>query len=171
MALKSWRRYVLNVVLDAPSGNWVSLEPIRLVPVSVSNTQLLGGQVAATPGLSSKHPPAVAGVTLHELWYEFGDTVNGAKTKEGSNGRIQMESSETKSKAREAGVLQLPPFPRKITVLPLNLLLACVSPDILLLLFEFKKKVCFRGCWQRRLNVRKKPIEVCSNLDFCISFE
>lgn len=87
---------------------------------------------------SSKHPPAVAGVTLHELWYEFGDTVNGAKTKEGSNRRIQMESSETKSKAREAGVLQLPPFPRKITVLPLNLLLACVSPDILLLLFELK---------------------------------
>lgn len=80
-------------------------------------------------------------LSLHELWYEFGDTVNGAKTKEGSNGRIQMESSETKSKAREAGVLQLPPFPRKITVLPLNLLLACVSPDILLLLFELKKSL------------------------------
>lgn len=81
MVLKSWRRQVLNVVFDVPSGSWVSLEPIRLVPVSVSNTQLLGGQVAAPPQLSSKHPPAVAAVTLHELRYEFGVTVNGAKTK------------------------------------------------------------------------------------------
>lgn len=41
-----------------------------------------GGHAAATPELSSQHPPAVAAVTLHELWYEFGDTVNGAKTKD-----------------------------------------------------------------------------------------
>lgn len=74
--------YVLNTLFDVPSGNRVSLEPIRLVPVGVSNTQLLGGQVAATPQLSSKHPPAVTAVTLHELWYEFGDTANGAKTKD-----------------------------------------------------------------------------------------
>lgn len=44
--------------------------------------------------------------------------------------RIQTKSSETKSKAREAGVLHLPPFPWKMTVLTLNLLLACLSPDI-----------------------------------------
>lgn len=81
MALKSWRRYVSNAVFDVSSGNGVSLEPIRLVPVSVSNAQLLRGQVAATPELSSTHPPAVAVVTLRDHLYECGDTVNGAKKK------------------------------------------------------------------------------------------
>lgn len=60
------------------------------MPVSVSNAQLLGGQVAATPELSIKLPPAA---TLHELWCEFGDTVNGAKTKD------EAAAKEAKRKA------------------------------------------------------------------------
>lgn len=115
-----------------PSG--VSPEPIRLVPDSVSNAQLLGGQVAATPELSSNHPPAVCAATLHELWCEFGDTVNGAKTK--GTAAARRKASEIKYKAREAVVLRLPPFPRQITGVTLNFTLSSVSPDIPSLLPE-----------------------------------
>lgn len=81
-----------------PSGSRVSPEPIRLVPVSVSNAQLLGGQVAATPELSIKLPPAA---TLHELWCEFGDTVNGAKTKdEAATKEAKQEAARWSPKTR-----------------------------------------------------------------------
>lgn len=115
---------------DAPSGIRVSPEPIRSVPVSVSDAQLLGGQVAATPEVSIEPPPAA---TLHELWCEFGDTVNGAKTKEEAAAKeARREAGEQESEAREAAALRLPPPPRQITALTLNFGPSCASPDLFL---------------------------------------
>lgn len=95
---------------------WSQLDWCQLV---CGNTQLLRGQVAASPQLSSKLPPAVAAVTLHGLWCDFGDTVNGAKTED------RAATTEPKWKA-----LLLKRLTSRWSV----------SPDILLLLFEYKTK-------------------------------
>lgn len=100
----------------------------------------LGGQVAATPELSIEPPPAAS---LHELWCEFGDTVNGAKTKdEAAAKEARREAARIESKAREEVALRLPPFPRQITVLTLNFVPSCVSPDASSVLSRTKKPGC-----------------------------
>lgn len=103
-----------------------------MVPVSVSNPQLLRGQGAATPELSSKHPPAVAAVTLHELWCEFGNTVNGATRK--------VEAARRNLKHKKLVCSISHHCHKKMTVLTLNIPLARLSPDIFCF-FSIKKPV------------------------------
>lgn len=136
-----------------------------MVPVSVPNAQLLGGQVAATAELSHKHPPAVSAATLHELWCEFGNTVNGAQTEDEAAAK-ELKRKAARSNPKHGRLLRsgshhshdkllffhfTPPPPP-----------SCVSPDISLVLSEWKSQAAPHTETNRSMQHK---------LDFCISFE